>query len=464
VRPHDTRSARAAAGAYPVTPFTRLSRVHTLVMGGDAAVAIALAGSLFFSISPDAARTQVARYLLLTMAPFAVIAPLLGPAIDRVAGGRRLMVVACAAGRVLVSLMMMFHLDSLLLFPEALVFLVLSKAHSVAKAALVPSVVNDQRELVEANSKLSVLANVSAFAFGVPAAALGALAPEATLGFAALVFAAGTMAALRLPPTRVAVARASPAETAELRGAGVILAATAMALLRACVGFFTFHVAFWFRKTGAPTWWFGVAVGFSAVGSLIGSAVAPTLRRVVREERILVGVLVLTAVAGLVTSLMASRTAAAVLALALGASAAAGKLAFDSIVQRDAPDANQGRAFARFETRFQLAWVLAGFVPVVVRVPGALGFLLVGAGSAVAAVTYVLSSQQVSRTGVAPVPLSQRLREEVRRRASERTARPPSTLPPPPPGPPPGGTEPPRAAVPRGPVSEARSVFRRRRG
>ena len=43
---------------------------------------------------------------------------------------------------------------------------------------------------------------------------------------------------------------------------------------------------------------------------------------------------------------------------------AIGRLGFDSIVQRDAPDANQGRAFAQFETRFQFGWVAAGVVVV----------------------------------------------------------------------------------------------------
>ena len=51
-------------------------------------------------------------------------------------------------------------------------------------------------------------------------------------------------------------------------------------------------------------------------------------------------------------------------------SGAIGKLAFDSIVQRNAPDANQGRAFAQFETKFQLAWVMAGIVPVLLPIPG----------------------------------------------------------------------------------------------
>ena len=271
------------------------------------------------------------------------------------------------------------------------------------------------------------------------------------------------MAALQLPPTRVAVAAPTTEETEELRSAGVILAATAMALLRACVGFFTFHVAFWLRGSGAPTWWFGIIIAASAGGSLLGSAVAPSVRRVVREERILVAVLALTALAGVLAAIMGGRGAAMLLAVVLAASAAAGKLAFDSIVQRDAPDANQGRAFARFETRFQMAWVLAGFLPVVVRMPGWAGFLLIGMTAAAAAVTYLLSTRRVVRTGQVPTPIGQRVREEMRRRARERAERPPSNLPPPPPGPPPGGTAPPVAySGGDGPVSVARSPFRRR--
>ena len=64
--------------------------------------------------------------------------------------------------------------------------------------------------------------------------------------------------------------------------------------------------------------------------------------------------------------------------VAVNFAAAVGRLAFESIVQRDAPQANRGRAFAQFETRFQLAWALAGLIPVVIVIPGWVGFLVVG--------------------------------------------------------------------------------------
>src|SRR4051794_37292863 len=142
---------RRAGGAPVIAPFTRLARHHALATAGDTFIALALAGSLFFSIDPDAARWRVALYLVLTVAPFSVVSPLIGPAIDRTRGGRRLMVILSSAARALVCLLMIRHVDSLWLFPEAFAVLVLSKGYQVAKSALVPTLVRTDGELVEAN-------------------------------------------------------------------------------------------------------------------------------------------------------------------------------------------------------------------------------------------------------------------------------------------------------------------------
>jgi hypothetical protein len=96
------------------------------------------------------------------------------------------------------------------------------------------------------------------------------------------------------------------------------------------------------------------------------------------------------------------------LAVALGAAGA--KQAFDSIVQRDAPDANRGRSFARFETRFQLIWV-AGAVLGIAPMPMWLGFLIVAGTAAFAAASYTAGSRGT------------RLRAERRRRRAERAER-----------------------------------------
>ncbi|HEX7167426.1 MAG TPA: hypothetical protein VF230_10645, partial [Acidimicrobiales bacterium] len=184
------------------SPFARLARAHALAMAGDTLVTLALAGSLFFSISPTAARGRVALSLLLTMAPFAVVAPLLGPAIDRSRAGRRLMVVGAAAGRAAACIAMARVLDGLLLFPAAFAVLVLSKTYSVSKSALVPAVVDDEAMLVEANSKLAIVGVVAGFLAALPGVLLLRFAGgEWVLALAALVFAIAAVAALSIRPS-----------------------------------------------------------------------------------------------------------------------------------------------------------------------------------------------------------------------------------------------------------------------
>jgi hypothetical protein len=83
-------------------------------------------------------------------------------------------------------------------------------------------------------------------------------------------------------------------------------------------------------------------------------------------------------------------TAIAVVASAVAVGAAAGRLAFDSLVQRDAPEAARGRTFARFETRFQLAWVGGAFIPAAIpHLPGRLGFLFLAVGLAFFGLSYL---------------------------------------------------------------------------
>ena len=58
---------------YESTPFGRLAVAQAASVVGDACLTVALAGSIFFSLSPGAARPKVLLYLLLTVAPFAVV-------------------------------------------------------------------------------------------------------------------------------------------------------------------------------------------------------------------------------------------------------------------------------------------------------------------------------------------------------------------------------------------------------
>jgi MFS family permease len=371
-----------------VEPFARLARTHACSAAGDALVAIGLAGSLFFSISPDAARTRVVLYLVLTMAPFAVVAPLLGPLVDRQKGGRRRMVVASLALRCVLCLLMADHVDGLLLFPLAFSTLVMGKAYGVARASLVPVLVADEQELVQANAKLSLISGVMGFLVSLPGVLLLQLGAAWVLLLAAVVFGVGGVLGMRIPAARPSPPRTAE-EKAELRGANVLLAASAMAVLRGAVGFLAFLLAFSLRKEDAPTWWFGIVLGVSAIGALLGAAVAPPLRRFVREERILLGALVAVSLASVVALQMGGRQSAAFLGAFVGVAASAGRLCFDAIVQRDAPEADQARSFARFETQFQLAWVAGAIAPVALTMPRGFGYGVLAIVTTVAAATYL---------------------------------------------------------------------------
>jgi hypothetical protein len=96
----------------------------------------------------------------------------------------------------------------------------------------------------------------------------------------------------------------------------------------------------------------------------------------------------LPAVAGVVATLTGGDRAGIALAFVVGFAAALCRLSFESIVQRDGPAANRGQAFARFETQFQFGWVVAAVLPVLLPMPGRVGYLMVGAVMVAALVSY----------------------------------------------------------------------------
>ena len=376
----------------PLGPFARLARVQLASAAGDALFTIALAGSLFFNLDPDAARPKVALYLILTIAPFAIVGPLIGPLIDRLQGGRRAMMIVSGLGRAVLAFLMIRHLDSLLLFPEAFGALVLGKTYHVAKSAIVPGLVRDQQDLVEANSKLVLLSGVGGAMAAGPGLLLGLIGSQWVLGAAMIVFCSVVPLAARLPRMSIAQQPLAEDERNDLRSAGIVLAASAMAILRGMTGFTLFLVAFWLRREDAATIWFGLMVAASAIGALIGAVAAPLLRRLVREEYLLGGVLTIASAVGFFATFPGDRMAVLAFVMSVGFAAGLGKLSFDAIVQRDAPRANQGRSFARFETRFQLFWVLGALIPVIAPngvLPLRAGLIILALSSGIAAFLYL---------------------------------------------------------------------------
>ncbi|HEV7628822.1 MAG TPA: MFS transporter, partial [Streptomyces sp.] len=111
----------------------KLIELHAVNSAGDMLITVALASTIFFSVPTGEARGRVALYLLVTMAPFALLAPVIGPLLDRVPHGRRAAMAASMLARGLLALAMAGAVDSgsLELYPAALAVLVSSKAYGV---------------------------------------------------------------------------------------------------------------------------------------------------------------------------------------------------------------------------------------------------------------------------------------------------------------------------------------------
>ena len=394
------------------TPFLRLVRVHALAAAGDAMITVALAGSLFFSIDPSAARFRVTLYLVLTMAPFAVVGPFIGPALDRFRGGRRPMILAINAGRAFIAFLMISNMDSLLLFPLAFAMLVLQKSYGVAKASMVPLILHNEQQFVGGNARLALVGSVCGF-IGAGPALLASLAGGAswTVGLAMVVYVLAALSSLSLPQGRIVPGPVDDQESSKLRGVGIRKAASATSMLRGIVGFMTFLAAFALRggaddvnlsgvgkalgagvrhalqgdvaSDASPAWKLGMVAVAMVCGFLVGSLLAPKLRDRIREEVIIATALVALFLVGLLAVWGGGFGSLVLLALGVGMAASAAKLSFDSIVQRDAEDANHGRAFAVFETRFQIFWVLGALIPVIIPIPARVGFLLIAIAAAV---------------------------------------------------------------------------------
>jgi Major Facilitator Superfamily len=391
------RALRNARREAATPEFGRLLLFQASGAAGDALLALALAGSLFFAVPEATARGRVALYLALTVAPFAVVAPFLSRFLDRHRGSLRIAMVVASIGRGSLAWLLATRLDSLYLFPIAFGIMVLSRGALVVRGALLPDLAPVERPLVRANASLSKVSAIAGMLAIPPGLALAKwVGPNAELLFTAIVYYAGAVQALLLPSTS---GRRDPAEQAEARlGAraiGVRQATVAIAGMRFLVGFLVLHLAFALRREDLSSVGLGLLVGSAATGSLLGAVVAPALKRRLKEEGILAITLVIAGVMGIVVGRSFSVSSASALVAVFGVASGAAKVAFDSIVQRDTPPAARGWAFARFESVLQLAWVLGALVPLGPSIPSGAGVLAAGVGANALAILYTLGRRRV---------------------------------------------------------------------
>jgi MFS family permease len=384
------RRATHAEGAGD-SGLARLIELHAFNGAGDAAVAISLAGTLFFQVPTDQARGQVALFLGLTMLPFAVVAPLIGPFLDRFSHGRRWAVGATMAIRAFLCWVLADAVHSgntAALFPAALGVLIASKAYGVTRAAAVPRVLPPQLGLVRANSRIS-LAAVAGAAISAPlAVGASSFGPQWSLRYAFVVFVGATILSILLP-ARVdsadSVAGEDPAGSVGRRRRRpamphhVVVALRSNTGLRLLSGFLTMFLAFLLRDDPFPGWeerpalLLGLVIGAAGLGSTLGVGLGSVLRRIRPEITVVVTLLADAAVA-VVVALFYGLPAAVLLGLTAGLAQSLGKLSLDALIQREVPERVRAGSFARSETLLQLSWVVGGVIGILMPLNPQLGF------------------------------------------------------------------------------------------
>ncbi len=355
--------------------LSRLLELHAFNTAGDAAVAVSLAGTLFFTVPTEQASGDVALFLVLTMLPFAVVAPLIGPFLDRFRRGRRWAIGTTLAVRAFCCWVLAGAVadESASFYLAALGVLVSSKAYGVTRASAVPRLLPVEFTLVKANSRIS-LTGTAAAAISAPlavgAAAIGA--PWA-LRYAALLFVVGTILAILLPER---VDSSEGEEQVDIAGRkhgisvsrDVVNGLRSNAGLRLLTGFLTIFMAFTLREPPDSMGWGGNAtvlmalvIGAAGVGNALGIVIGSWAKSR-RPERVVLAVLVLDVVVLVVAAAFFKWPIAALLGLTVGLCQSLGKLSLDALIQRDVAEAVRTSMFARSETLLQLSWVIGGLI------------------------------------------------------------------------------------------------------
>ncbi|MEC3994756.1 MFS transporter [Actinacidiphila sp. DG2A-62] len=404
--------------------LAKLIELHAVHSAGDMLVTVALASTVFFSVPTGQARGRVALYLLITMAPFALLAPVVGPLLDRLGHGRRAAMAGSLIARAVLAWTMagVISTAGLGLYPAALGVLVASKAYGVVRSAVVPRLLPERTTLVKANSRVTfagLLTTAVAAPLGAGLHAIGAPWP---LYGAFVIYIAGALLSMTLDP-KVDSARGEnkarlsaseepyeqardlpgsgdgvggavgdrlvkgggrgrrggrPAQPPGLLGVGssVLHALQGNCGLRALSGFLTMFLAFMLREHHLGGLSAAMSLGVVGVAAGAGNALGTALGAWLKArgpEVIIAGVLVCALAAATMAAGWFGLVTVATVAAVAGITQALAKLSLDALIQRDVPEEVRTSAFARSETTLQLSWVIGGGLGIVLPLNGSLG-------------------------------------------------------------------------------------------
>lgn len=402
--------------------LTALTYAFMANFATDAAIAVALANTLFFSAATGEDKAKVALYLLITIAPFAVIAPLIGPMLDRLQHGRRVALASSFALRTVLAVLLVFNFDSWALYPAALGMMVLSKSFSVLKSAVTPRVLPPEIDLVQVNSRLTVFGLLGGtIGAGAIAGALAlALGSVGALWFAAAITVLGAYLSMQIPAwvevtegevpatltyhgddahTQLIEPGARPSAKAVKRrqplGRAVITGLWGNSTIRVLTGFLTLYIAFVAksRTDHEPLMqaaMLGLVGAAAAIGNFSGNATGARLR-LGRPALIVVRCTAAVWAIAVVAALTDNLLTAALATLVASGSSALAKVSLDASLQHDLPAESIASGFGRSETVLQLSWVIGGALGVLLPTEYWIGFSVVSVILTIGLIQTVLS-------------------------------------------------------------------------
>jgi Major Facilitator Superfamily len=381
----------------------------------DAAMAVALANTLFFAAATAESKSKVALYLVITIAPFAVIAPLIGPALDRLQHGRRVALALSFGLRTALAVLLIANYDaatgsfpSWVLYPCALGMMVLSKSFSVLRSAVTPRVMPPRIDLVRVNSRLTVFGLLGGTIAGGGIAAGFEYVFTRLLGlpgalFVVVVFTlVGAWLAMRIPrwvevttgevPTTLsyhdhgnALRRWHTHASGALRqplGRNIITSLWGNCTIKAMVGFLFLYPAFVAKSHEASGWEqlaiLGLIGAAAGIGNFAGNFTAARLK-LGRPSALVVRCTIAVTAVAVATALTGNLFVAAFATLITSGSSAIAKASLDASLQDDLPEESRASAFGRSESLLQLAWVLGGALGVLVYTDLWVGFTAIAA-------------------------------------------------------------------------------------
>ncbi|TCO58142.1 MFS transporter [Actinocrispum wychmicini] len=421
---HAFKRAANADGA-DKSGLTALTYATMLNYASDAAMAVALANTLFFAAaSADSSKGKIALYLLITVAPFALVAPVIGPALDRIQRGRRLAMCVASAGQALMCVLMATQFTTWWLYPAALGKMVLSKSFTVLKAAVTPRVLPPDITLSKTNARLTVFGLFAGMVFGgIAAGMLKLFDSSGALWFTAIICVVGAVQAMKIPawvevtegevPATLSATAVKPKR--QPMGQHVVVSLWANGTVKVLTGFLMMFSAFAVRAEteGKPIQQLlllGLIAAAAGVGSFGGNAIGTRLH-VHKPEQMVIGCVIASLCATVLATIMPGIGTMAVVGLIAATAAALAKNSLDAVIQDDLPEESRASAFGRSETVLQLGWVFGGALGVLLPATFWVGFLVVSLLLALGLLQTIMANRGTSllnmvrrQGGVAPRP------------------------------------------------------------